>query len=60
MSHHDLLNAIHNGSSVIICNHSNSERGFLKCFKKQLENHFSNETVRALVSKNDCDPLQFV
>ncbi|KAL0275317.1 UNVERIFIED_CONTAM: hypothetical protein PYX00_003204 [Menopon gallinae] len=59
MLHHELLQAIHNGSSVILCNHSNSERGFLKHFQKKLEEHFINEKVKALISKCDRDPLQF-
>lgn len=57
MSHHELLDANHNGVSVILCNHSNSERGFLKMFKPKLEEFLENG-CEVLVSETDEDPLK--
>lgn len=56
MSHHDLLNANHNGTNVILCNHSNSERGFLKEFANVF-NGMLNNSIEILVSESDADPL---
>ena len=60
MSHHSLLEAIHNNTSVILCNHSNSERGFLKEFSKILEGNFNKYDLKVLVSKTDRDPIQTI
>lgn len=56
MQHHDVLNAAQNGQHVILCNHSDSERGFLKEFKLTLENMF-NKQISVTVSATDKDPL---
>ncbi|XP_026477816.1 NIF3-like protein 1 [Ctenocephalides felis] len=56
MQHHDILNAAQNGQHVILCNHSDSERGFLKEFKSILEKTF-NEEISVTVSATDRDPL---
>ncbi|XP_059620879.1 NIF3-like protein 1 [Phlebotomus argentipes] len=55
MSHHFVLDANHSGSSVILTNHSNSERNFLPTFKKHLEKSLPEVTVT--VSVTDRDPL---
>lgn len=34
MSHHEVLDAVHKGSHVILTRHSNSERGFLEVVAK--------------------------
>ncbi|RKP11489.1 GTP cyclohydrolase 1 type 2/Nif3 [Piptocephalis cylindrospora] len=61
MSHHEVLAALHSDTSVILCEHSNSERGFLsqvlqpylqKAFEKE-----GQEPVDVVVSKVDRDPL---
>lgn len=57
MSHHDVLDANHQNISVILCNHSNSERGFLKKFKTKLEDML-NEQCEVLVSEADEDPIK--
>lgn len=60
MSHHDVLDAIHNNTSVILCNHSNSERGFLKEAGKIILSklaELSNGPVKIVVSECDEDPL---
>lgn len=59
MLHHDVLDAIHKGTSVILTNHSDSERGFLKIFASNLTNML-NKSVLVHVSENDIDPLKIV
>lgn len=59
MSHHEVLDAVHNGSHVILSNHSNSERGFLLVFKQKLEALLDNK-VEVTISKLDEDPLKSV
>ncbi|XP_037936793.1 NIF3-like protein 1 [Teleopsis dalmanni] len=56
MSHHELLDANHKKTSVILCNHSNSERGFLQVFKEQFNKILNNE-CEIFVSQKDKDPL---
>lgn len=59
MLHHDVLDAIHRGTNVILTNHSDSERGFLKTFSVTLTNML-NEAVLVRVSESDTDPLKTV
>lgn len=59
MFHHDVLNANHMGISVILTNHSDSERGFLKSMEKHLCATFENN-VKVYISSTDCDPLRTV
>ncbi|XP_045518600.1 NIF3-like protein 1 isoform X3 [Pieris brassicae] len=59
MLHHDVLDATQKGISVILTNHSDSERGFLKDFSTCLQNELSNN-VEVIVSKCDKDPLTTV
>ncbi|XP_022672881.1 NIF3-like protein 1 isoform X1 [Varroa destructor] len=54
MSHHDTLDFVQNGSYVILCEHSNTERGFLREFKGVLEEELHLEVE---VSTVDRDPL---
>lgn len=56
LSHHEALDAISNQVSVITLNHSNSERGYLKDFKKILESRLDG-SVEVLISEKDADPL---
>lgn len=59
MSHHELLEAQHQGTNVILLGHCNSERGFLPVFKTYLSDMlqgFSDLTVN--VSKMDRDPME--
>lgn len=53
MLHHDVLEATQKGIHVILCNHSDSERGYLKLFKSKLE----SETLTVFLSKKDKDCL---
>lgn len=57
MSHHDILDAAHQNVSVILCNHSNSERGYLKEFKNILTNLLDDDTIEIIISQCDADPL---
>ncbi|CAD7089808.1 unnamed protein product [Hermetia illucens] len=57
MSHHEVLDCTQRNISVILCNHSNSERGYLKVFKSKLESSLSNK-VKVSVSTVDADPLE--
>ncbi|NXY88040.1 NIF3L protein, partial [Alcedo cyanopectus] len=57
MSHHDILDAVANGISVILCEHSNTERGFLAELRDMLALHLQN-SISIIVSEKDRDPLQ--
>lgn len=59
MLHHDILDAIHNDTAVILTNHSDSERGFLQEFASILKASLNN-SVSIDVSKMDVDPLMTV
>ncbi|CAH1402455.1 unnamed protein product [Nezara viridula] len=58
MFHHDVLDANHNGSSVILTNHSDSERGFLAKMAVLLSDVFKN--IKIEISSFDADPLKTV
>lgn len=60
MLHHDVLDAVHRGIHVILTNHSDSERGFLKKFATTLSGSLENYKVKVRVSETDRDPLQTV
>lgn len=57
MSHHEVLNAVQNNITVVLCNHSNTERGFLTEFAPELENTMLEGKAKVLVSEIDKDPL---
>ncbi|HEX2734386.1 MAG TPA: Nif3-like dinuclear metal center hexameric protein [Polyangiaceae bacterium] len=59
MRHHDLLRARAMGSHVILTEHSNSERGYLRVFTRRLGEQLSEE-VELLISTRDHDPLRVV
>lgn len=52
MSHHDVLDAVANGISVILCEHSNTERGFLSELRDALALHLQNK-INIIVSEKD-------
>lgn len=57
MSHHEVLAAKAAGRSVILCEHSNTERGFLKqVLQEELQKEIGIEG-RVLVATADVDPL---
>lgn len=59
MSHHEVLDATHRGASVVLCDHSNTERGFLREFKQELESRLEKK-VAVHMSETDTDPLDIV
>jgi len=61
--HHDVLAAAAEGVSVILTDHTNTERGFLKRMASQLGEALSkagHSDVPILISSRDADPLQVV
>lgn len=56
LSHHEALYFTETGSSIIACNHSNTERAFLSVMKTQLQEELSNAEV--IISKSDKDPYE--
>ncbi|XP_061666918.1 NIF3-like protein 1 isoform X2 [Syngnathoides biaculeatus] len=59
MSHHEVLDAVAKGTSVILSDHSNSERGYLSVFRDKLTEKLPADVV-VMVSKADRDPLEVV
>uniref|UniRef100_A0A8C4TND9 NIF3-like protein 1 n=1 Tax=Erpetoichthys calabaricus TaxID=27687 RepID=A0A8C4TND9_ERPCA len=57
MSHHDVLDAVATGTSVVLCDHSNTERGYLSQLGDQLKTQLEGK-VNVLISERDRDPLQ--
>ncbi|KAK3603285.1 hypothetical protein CHS0354_007613 [Potamilus streckersoni] len=59
ISHHDILHAMYSGTSVIVCDHSNTERGYLSCLKEKLQSLFDNN-IKIIFSTMDLEPLVIV
>lgn len=59
MSHHDVLQAVYNGSNVILCEHSNTERGYMTVLKSKLQERLDSNT-QIVISEVDMDPLKVV
>lgn len=59
MSHHDVLDAASKGINVILCEHSNTERGFLSDLQEMLGVHLENK-INIILSETDRDPLRVV
>ncbi|KAK0047678.1 NIF3-like protein 1 [Biomphalaria pfeifferi] len=59
MSHHEVLDAVHRGCNVILCHHSNTERGYLKVLQEKLAAVF-NSAIYVFISETDRDPLVVV
>ena len=60
MSHHQVLAATGRGSAVVLCDHTNTERGFLQTtYKQWLESTLAGQ-VQVTFSTTDRDPLQIV
>ena len=56
-THHDILDTIHHGGSIVLAGHSNSERGFLWKFKDVLASMLNNPFVQIVISSRDVDPV---
>ena len=61
MSHHDILDACQTGITVILCEHSNSERGFLKDVKEKIFDLLDRPPgLEIRISGKDRDPVLIV
>jgi dinuclear metal center YbgI/SA1388 family protein len=58
MKHHDVLAAVQNGTGVILCGHTETERGYLPILGKTLRALCPD--VRMIISKSDQSPLRTV
>ena len=58
MSHHHILATTMGGAHVILCEHTNTERGYLPVFVKILQKALGNG-VDICVSEIDSDPIKF-
>ena len=57
MKHHDVLGAKESGISVILCGHTETERGYLKILRRLLLAE-TEQTLDILISKADAAPLK--
>lgn len=57
MRHHDVRALVERGTSVVLCDHTNTERGYLPILAWRLE-ELSQNAVTTHVSTRDRDPLQ--
>lgn len=55
LRHHDVLAALERGTSVVLCEHSSSERGYLPVLRERLA--AEGRGVEYLVSAHDREPL---
>lgn len=66
MSHHEVLAAVAQGTSVILCGHSNTERPYLPTLQKKLQQaldddeELAGESYEVVISRSDVDPLTIV
>ncbi len=59
MSHHQVLEATARGTAVILCEHTNTERGYLKeVYTRKLAENLPG--VEIIYSEADKDPLQIM
>lgn len=56
MSHHELLTAVQAGTSVILTDHTNTERGYLPELARRIEEGMGGDAV-CVVTELDADPL---
>ena len=59
MKHHDVLAAVQNGTGVVLCGHTETERGYLPMFGKNLRRACGPD-VQILISKADRAPLKVI
>ncbi|KAH9837286.1 NGG1p interacting factor 3 [Rhodofomes roseus] len=62
MAHHEVLAALGTGHNVLLCGHTNTERGFLPVLAEHLKRQLTNElpNFEIHVSKEDHHPLAIV
>ena len=56
MRHHSVIEALHAGLGVILCGHTNTERGYLGRLRERLGGSLRGVDIR--LSKADADPLE--
>ncbi len=56
MRHHDVVARVRQGSTVVLCDHTNTERGFLSVLAAELEPRLPG--VEMIISGRDKDPLR--
>jgi putative NIF3 family GTP cyclohydrolase 1 type 2 len=56
LRHHDVLALLGQGSSVILAEHTHTERGFLPELAQRIQN-LAGAELEVLVSQRDADPL---
>jgi dinuclear metal center YbgI/SA1388 family protein len=59
MRHHDVLDRNARGTSVVLCDHTNTERGYLPRLAARLET-LAQGALEVRVSERDRDPLEIV
>lgn len=61
-SHHEILHEVHRGTSVIVTDHSNCERGYGIVFRERFGKLLGKygENVEILLSEVDRDPLEYI
>lgn len=59
MRHHDVRERVARGASVVLCGHSNTERGYLPILARRLEDLARGE-LEVRVARRDRDPLSTV
>lgn len=57
MKHHDVLGTVERGTSVILCGHTETERGYLHILRRLLISK-TGKAVEVLISKADAAPLK--
>ena len=61
LSHHNCIAAASEGTTVILTNHSNTERGYLPVLRQRIIEKLGSEvSVEISVSETDSDPLVVV
>jgi len=68
MSHHEVLSSVASGRNVILCGHTNTERGYLPVLASKMRTELAKlegeekifETTSVHISQEDRHPLDFV
>ena len=62
LSHHEVLAAVEQGKYVILCGHSNTERGYLQTLRQKLQQEVAveHEALEVVISEQDKDPLEII
>nr|XP_039250563.1 NIF3-like protein 1 [Styela clava] len=60
MSHHEVLEVTQKGGSVVLCEHSNTERGYLQVLRTKLHEILGEDNLTITISHLDKDPLEIL